>query len=70
LLIKKHLENYLLETELFCFDHAWQELSSSLSGMVAAVRVGLEGTFSRRIGPISYECRRVKLLKYLEKKYV
>jgi hypothetical protein len=36
-LIKKHLEKYLLEYEIFCYEESWKELNNSLSETVAVV---------------------------------
>lgn len=67
--MKKLIEKYVLDYEGYCFEEAWMELPSSLSHATTTIVKGLTETFAKKIGPISYEARRVKLLTYLEKKY-
>ena len=66
--IKKLLEQYLVDYETFCFEEAWDSLDGSLTATIRTINAGLEQTFAKRIGGIPFEWRRVKLLKYLEKK--
>ena len=68
-LIKKYLEKYLLEHEVYCYEEAWKELNGSLKKTIDTVLEGIEETFTKKIGSLPFENRRVKLLKYLEKKY-
>lgn len=67
-LLKKLLEKYLLDYESHCFEEAWKDLTHSISGTIKTLAAGLEETFAKRIGCLPFESRRVKLLKYLEKK--
>lgn len=67
--MKKLIEKYVLDYEGYCFEQAWMELPSSLNHATTTIVKGLTETFLKKIGPISYEARRVKLLTYLEKKY-
>lgn len=67
--MKGLLEKYLVEFEVPCFEEAWSELPSGLKETVSLLSRGIGETFSRKVGPLSYEARRVKLLTYLEKKY-
>lgn len=67
-LIKKMLEKYLIDYEMHCFEEAWKELNQPLNNMIKTIIRGLEETFSKKIGVLPFEWRRVKLLKYLEKK--
>lgn len=53
---------------MHCYDEAWKELNSSEIDLFALLREGIEETFNKKIGCLSFEVRRVKLLKYLEKK--
>jgi hypothetical protein len=64
-LIKKYLETYLLDYESHCFEEAWNELTAPNAKDLTLLKEGIEQTFSKRIGSLSFECRRVKLLKYL-----
>lgn len=64
-LLKKLLEKYLLDYESHCFEEAWKELSEDIAVTIKALTAGLEETFSKRIGCLPFESRRVKLLKYL-----
>ena len=67
--IKKILEQYMVDYEMYCFEEAWSCLQPlSLPAIIRTLALGLEHTFSKRVGPVSFEWRRVKLLKYLEKK--
>lgn len=68
-LMKGLLEKYLVEFEVPCFEEAWNELPSGLKDTVSLLSRGIGETFGRKVGPLSYEARRVKLLTYLEKKY-
>ena len=67
-LLKKYLEGFLLDYELYCFEEAWKELSMSSNRDFALLKQGIEENFGKKFGSLSFECRRVKLLKYLEKK--
>jgi len=67
-MIKQYLEKYILEYEAFCFEEAWKELNHNLTSTITTLVQGIEETFAKKIGFLPFECRRVKLLKYLEKK--
>lgn len=66
--MKKALERYIVEYETFCFEEAWTELPKTVAEIIEIVAKGVGEVFAKRVGPISYEARRVKLLTYLEKK--
>jgi len=51
-----------------CFEEAWNELDCPLAKKVAIITQGIEENFNKQIGNLTFECRRMKLLKYLEKK--
>ncbi len=67
-MIKKHLEKYLLDYELHCFEEAWKDLNSDIKRVVIRLTEGIEDTFAKKVGQLNFQNRRVKLLKYLEKK--
>ena len=45
-----------------------QHLKGSISSILGTINKGIEQTFRRNIGGLSFEKRRLKLLKYMEKK--
>ena len=44
------------------------QLKGSVSSIMATLNKGIEQTFKRNIGGLCFEKRRLKLLKYMEKK--
>lgn len=64
-MIKKYISRCLLEHEMYCYEESWNELGDNLKKTVKTIVQGLEETFSKRIGNLSFEVRRTKLLKYL-----
>ena len=69
-MIKKFLEKYMLDYELYCYEQAWKELEGykNLNEMIKKIIEGLNETFSKKIGSLAFQARRTKILKYLEKK--
>jgi hypothetical protein len=66
LMIKKLIEKYLLDYEIYCYEEAWKELEEyQLSVMIKKITEGLNETFSKKIGNLPFQLRRTKILKYL-----
>lgn len=59
---------YLVEFEIPCFQEAWDE-ALPLPLKIDLICQGVQQNFARKIGELSFENRRVKLLRYLAKKY-
>ena len=65
-MIKKFIEKYLLDYEIYCYEEAWKELEQfDLPEMIKKIAEGLAETFSKKIGQLPFQIRRTKILKYL-----
>lgn len=53
-MIKKHLEKYLLDYELHCFEEAWKDLNSDIKRVVIRLTEGIEDTFSKKVGQLNF----------------
>ena len=52
--MRQFLEGYLLDYECFCFDDAWSEITTSNRNIFDLVREGIEETFAKRYGVLSF----------------
>ena len=66
--IKEIIKGYIVDFEMPCFEEAWEETNYPFHDKVELLCRGINENFSKRIGELSFESRRIKLLKYLEKK--
>ncbi len=65
-MIKKFIEKYILDYETYCYEEAWKELEQyDLPELIKKIAEGLSETFSKKIGQLSFQARRTKILKYL-----
>jgi|LakMenE18May11ns_1017448.scaffolds.fasta_scaffold9776176_1 hypothetical protein len=53
-MIRKHLEKYLLDYELHCFEESWKELNTDIKKVVAILTKGIEDTFSKKVGQLNF----------------
>jgi hypothetical protein len=53
-ILKKFLEKYLLDYETHCFEESWKELNQDIASTVKSLAAGLEETFAKRIGCLSF----------------
>jgi hypothetical protein len=66
--IKSTILGYIVDFEVPCFEEAWEDNHEAFQDKVEQICKGIDENFSKKIGELSFEARRVKLLKYLEKK--
>jgi hypothetical protein len=68
-MIKRLIEKYLLDYEIYCYEESWKEIEEyDLKTIIKYIVEGLNETFSKKIGNLPFQIRRTKILKYLEKK--
>ena len=58
----------MIDFEMPCFEEVWESLPP-WKETATLVRKGISQTFRKNIGSLSFAARRIKLLKYIEKKY-
>lgn len=67
--IKAVVESYIFDFEKYYFHESMNSVAAdSVSVVLATLIRGVEQTFKRVIGGLSFEKRRMKLLKYMDKK--
>lgn len=66
--MKLTIGNYIFDHERFYFEESMNQLSGSISSILATLTKGIDQTFKKTVGGLSFEKRRLKLVKYMEKK--
>ena len=66
--MKATIGNYIFDHERYYFEESMSHFSGSIANIISILTKGIEQTFKKSIGGLSFDKRRLKLVKYMEKK--